>query len=90
MSIFSKHQCHTLIAYSCLDSSFPSEPITNYKLSLHKFIKIMSAKINNIFILGTTGGIGEALACRFHGLGKKVIATGRRRDNLGPLDSKNT
>jgi uncharacterized oxidoreductase len=40
----------------------------------------MSARINTILILGATRGIGEALARRFHGLGKKVIATGRKQD----------
>lgn len=40
----------------------------------------MSARIDTILILGATRGIGEALARRFHSLGKKVIATGRGQD----------
>ncbi|KAL8780235.1 MAG: hypothetical protein Q9213_006557 [Squamulea squamosa] len=40
----------------------------------------MSARIQTILILGATRGIGEALARRFHGLGKKVIATGRGQE----------
>ena len=40
----------------------------------------MSARIETILILGATRGIGEALARRFHSLGKKVIATGRRQE----------
>ncbi|KAI9690326.1 MAG: putative secondary metabolism biosynthetic enzyme [Bathelium mastoideum] len=47
----------------------------------------MSARIHTVLILGATRGIGEALAHRFHSLGKKVIATGRRQeqDNLTRL-----
>jgi uncharacterized oxidoreductase len=45
----------------------------------------MSARIDTILILGATGGIGEALARRFHSLGKKVIATGRRQQKLTEL-----
>ncbi|KAL8883362.1 MAG: hypothetical protein Q9192_007216 [Flavoplaca navasiana] len=40
----------------------------------------MSARISTILILGATRGIGEALARRFHAMGKKVIITGRERD----------
>lgn len=40
----------------------------------------MSSRINTILILGATCGIGEALARRFHSLGKKVIATGRGQE----------
>ncbi|KAL8746437.1 MAG: hypothetical protein Q9190_001534 [Brigantiaea leucoxantha] len=40
----------------------------------------MSARIRTILILGATRGIGEALARRFHSLGKKVIATGRGQE----------
>ena len=40
----------------------------------------MSARINTILILGATRGIGEALARRFHSMGKKVIATGRGQE----------
>ncbi|EFX02592.1 short chain dehydrogenase reductase [Grosmannia clavigera kw1407] len=40
----------------------------------------MSARINTILILGAAGGIGEALARRFHALGKKVIVTGREQN----------
>lgn len=40
----------------------------------------MSARINIILILGAAGGIGEAVARRFHSMGKTVIATGRLED----------
>ncbi|KAL9633238.1 MAG: hypothetical protein Q9204_003479 [Flavoplaca sp. TL-2023a] len=40
----------------------------------------MSSRISTILILGATRGIGEALARRFHAMGKKVIITGRERD----------
>ncbi|GAB1311026.1 Oxidoreductase DltE [Madurella fahalii] len=40
----------------------------------------MSARINTILILGAAGGIGEAMARRFHRMGKKVIVTGREED----------
>ncbi|KAL8906781.1 MAG: hypothetical protein Q9171_006130, partial [Xanthocarpia ochracea] len=40
----------------------------------------MSARISQILIFGATRGIGEALARRFHALGKKVIITGREQD----------
>jgi short-subunit dehydrogenase involved in D-alanine esterification of teichoic acids len=45
----------------------------------------MSSRINTILIIGATSGIGKALTSRFHGLGKKVIATGRSRDKLDVL-----
>jgi short-subunit dehydrogenase involved in D-alanine esterification of teichoic acids len=45
----------------------------------------MSARIQTILILGATKGIGEALTRRFHKLGKKVIATGRTKENLDQL-----
>ncbi|KAK3291712.1 short chain dehydrogenase reductase [Chaetomium fimeti] len=40
----------------------------------------MSARIHTILIIGAGGGIGEAVARRFHGLGKKIIVTGREED----------
>ncbi|KAL9032812.1 MAG: hypothetical protein Q9180_006294 [Flavoplaca navasiana] len=40
----------------------------------------MSARLSTILILGATRGIGEALARRFHAMGKNVIITGRERD----------
>ncbi|CAO1603195.1 hypothetical protein XANCAGTX0491_006787 [Xanthoria calcicola] len=40
----------------------------------------MSARISTILILGATRGIGEALARRFYAMGKKLIITGRERD----------
>ena len=45
----------------------------------------MSARIKTILILGATRGIGEALARRFHSLGKKVIATGQEQEKLTQL-----
>ncbi|KAI1463497.1 NAD(P)-binding protein [Daldinia caldariorum] len=45
----------------------------------------MTSRINTILIIGATSGIGEALVRRFHSLGKKVIATGRRKDRLDAL-----
>lgn len=40
----------------------------------------MVANMNTILIIGGTSGLGEGFARRFHGLGKKVIVTGRRQD----------
>ncbi len=45
----------------------------------------MASKFNTILIIGATSGISEAFARRFHGLGKKVIITGRRADKLDAL-----
>jgi short-subunit dehydrogenase involved in D-alanine esterification of teichoic acids len=45
----------------------------------------MSSRIQTILILGATGGIGEALARKFHAQGKKVIVTGRREHKLQRL-----
>ena len=47
----------------------------------------MSASVKTILIIGATSGIGEAFARRFHAQGKRVIATGRREDNLKKLAS---
>ncbi|KAJ8121686.1 hypothetical protein ONZ43_g1926 [Nemania bipapillata] len=41
--------------------------------------------MSTILLIGATSGIGEAMLRRFHGLGKKVIATGRNRQKLGEL-----
>lgn len=41
--------------------------------------------MRTILIIGGTSGLGEAFARRFHGLGKKVIVTGRRADRLSTL-----
>jgi NAD(P)-dependent dehydrogenase (short-subunit alcohol dehydrogenase family) len=38
--------------------------------------------MNTILIIGGTSGLGEGFARRFHGLGKKVIVTGRRAERL--------
>ena len=38
-----------------------------------------------ILIIGGTSGIGEALARRFHRMGKTVIVTGRRKEKLDEL-----
>ena len=48
----------------------------------------MSASIKTILIIGATSGLGEQFARRFHGLGKKVIITGRRGDRLASLKSE--
>ncbi|KAI1292994.1 NAD(P)-binding protein [Xylaria venustula] len=45
----------------------------------------MSSRINTILLIGATSGIGEALARRFHGMGKQVIATGRNKNKLDAL-----
>lgn len=48
----------------------------------------MTSKMNTILIVGATSGIGEQFARRFHGLGKKVIVTGRRADRLSALENE--
>lgn len=45
----------------------------------------MSDSMSIVLIIGGTSGIGEASAKRFHGMGKKVIVTGRREDRLKEL-----
>ncbi|KAL8951993.1 MAG: hypothetical protein Q9222_002061 [Ikaeria aurantiellina] len=45
----------------------------------------MSDKFDTILIIGGTSGLGEGLARRFHGEGKKVVVTGRRQDRLEAL-----
>jgi NADP-dependent 3-hydroxy acid dehydrogenase YdfG len=45
----------------------------------------MDRRISTILIIGATSGIGEGYARRFHGMGKKVIITGRRADRLSAL-----
>lgn len=45
----------------------------------------MSARINTILIIGATRGIGEAMARRFHAMGKKVLAAGISGDKLAEL-----
>ncbi|KAI1423778.1 NAD(P)-binding protein [Xylaria sp. FL1777] len=45
----------------------------------------MSSRLSTILLIGATSGIGEALTRRFHGMGKKVIATGRNKDKLDAL-----
>ncbi|KAB8291227.1 hypothetical protein EYC80_009914 [Monilinia laxa] len=46
----------------------------------------MSSRINTILILGASRGIGEALAHRFHSLGKKVIITARKHEEEKLID----
>lgn len=48
----------------------------------------MAAQMKTILILGATSGIGEAFAQRFHGLGKKVIITGRRENKIEEIKKK--
>lgn len=45
----------------------------------------MSSRIDTILIIGATRGIGEAMARRFHSMGKKVIAAGISEDKLTQL-----
>lgn len=45
----------------------------------------MSSSISTVLVIGATSGIGRAFARRFHSMGKKVIATGRREANLAEL-----
>jgi short-subunit dehydrogenase involved in D-alanine esterification of teichoic acids len=45
----------------------------------------MSSRFETILIIGGTSGIGEQFVRRFHGLGKKVIVTGRNQDKLNQL-----
>jgi uncharacterized oxidoreductase len=45
----------------------------------------MSSTIQTILVIGATSGIGRAFAQRFHAMGKKVIATGRREGRLNEL-----
>ena len=45
----------------------------------------MTSNFKTILIIGATSGIGEGFARRFHGMGKKVIATGRRAEKLSAL-----
>jgi short-subunit dehydrogenase involved in D-alanine esterification of teichoic acids len=45
----------------------------------------MAARINTVLVIGGTAGIGEQLVRRFHGLGKKVIVTGRNQEKLKEL-----
>ncbi|UJO25115.1 hypothetical protein CLAFUW4_14256 [Fulvia fulva] len=48
----------------------------------------MAAQIKTILILGATSGISEAFAQRLHGLGKKVIITGRRQNKIEEIKQK--
>ncbi|KAI0547730.1 NAD(P)-binding protein [Xylaria curta] len=48
----------------------------------------MSSRISTILLIGATSGIGEALTRRFHGIGKKVIVTGRDRAKLAALTAE--
>ena len=47
----------------------------------------MTSSFSTILLIGGTSGIGEALARRFHALGKHLIITGRRTDRLAALAS---
>ena len=46
--------------------------------------------MNTVLVVGSTSGIGEAFARRFHSMGKKVIITGRRQDRLDALQAELT
>lgn len=48
----------------------------------------MTSRINTVLVIGGTTGIGEQIARRLHGLGKKVIITGRNRASLDDLAQK--
>ena len=48
----------------------------------------MSTNIQTILIIGATSGLGEQFARRFHALGKKIVATGRRADRLDALKAE--
>lgn len=54
--------------------------ITNITRRLNPVPSTMSSRINTVLILGASRGIGEALAHRFHSLGKKVIVTARKHE----------
>ena len=48
----------------------------------------MTSDMKTVLVVGGTSGIGEAFVRRFHALGKKVIATGRRQELLGNLKTE--
>jgi uncharacterized oxidoreductase len=43
---------------------------------------------NTIIITGATSGIGRALALRFHALGNKIVAVGRKREKLLQMEGE--
>lgn len=63
-----------------------SDDFTSLQDSAHLSVSakvVMPSAINQVtLIIGATSGIGEGLARRIHGQGKKVIAAGRREDCL--------
>lgn len=54
----------------------------------NQHLAIMSEDFKTILIIGATSGLGEAFARRFHAQGKKVIAAGRRVENLRALETE--
>lgn len=48
----------------------------------------MSKNFGTMLIIGASGGLGAGFARRYHAMGKKVIATGRRAERLENLKNE--